>query len=320
MSPRISIIIPTFNRAWSLPRTIASVLNQTSKDWELIIVDDGSTDDTAGVIKEYLTDTRVRYFKKENGGVGTARNFGIAKASNELVTFLDSDDEFVPNTIELMQEDAPRLLTDKSISMVLYLAKKNSAKSYQDNRLTDKELIDYKSAVQGRWPRVETVQLCRKETFNKYLFPTLAGGHETILWNSILKYEGPALLRTKIVRIYHTEHDSRLTGVSSVISRARTMPKLYDIFLKEFEEDYKALNPKQLAYFYLEKGIFEIVDGDVKAGRNSIWKVIQFDKGKLPVVILVLCASILPQVLFGKFAQYRQALKVILSNLRGGGL
>ena len=88
MSPRISIIIPTFNRAWSLPRTIASVLNQTSKDWELIIVDDGSTDDTTGVIKEYLTDTRVRYFKKENGGVGTARNFGIAKASNQLLTFL----------------------------------------------------------------------------------------------------------------------------------------------------------------------------------------------------------------------------------------
>lgn len=89
--PFFSIIIPTYNRAELLIKTIRSVLNQHFEDFEIIIVDDGGTDDTEGLVKE-ITDPRLRYFKKVNGERGAARNFGIDKALGNYVTFIDSDD------------------------------------------------------------------------------------------------------------------------------------------------------------------------------------------------------------------------------------
>lgn len=97
---QISIIIPAYNRAKLIPRAIESVLNQTWDDWELIIVDDGSTDDTKAVINQYLTDKRVSYYHQKNEGVCAARNHGAQKAKGEYLIFLDSDDEFMPDYLE----------------------------------------------------------------------------------------------------------------------------------------------------------------------------------------------------------------------------
>jgi len=89
----ISIIIPTYNRAKFLPRAINSVLRQTYRDWELIIVDDGSTDNTKEVVQPYLEDKRIQYYYKKNSGAAASRNFGVNKAKFKWITFLDSDDE-----------------------------------------------------------------------------------------------------------------------------------------------------------------------------------------------------------------------------------
>ncbi len=87
---RISVIIPTYNRAEFLVEAIRSVLNQTFKDYEIIIVDDGSTDNTKAVLQKFSN--KIRYFYQENKGVSTARNRGIKEASGEYIAFLDSDD------------------------------------------------------------------------------------------------------------------------------------------------------------------------------------------------------------------------------------
>ena len=90
--PFFSIITPTFNRGHILPRAIKSVLNQTFKDWELIIVDDGSTDNTSEIVKEFLRDKRIKYIKLErNQGVGKARNKGIELSTGKFIIPLDSD-------------------------------------------------------------------------------------------------------------------------------------------------------------------------------------------------------------------------------------
>lgn len=89
----MSIIIPCYNKAAYLAKTLQSVLNQTYPNWECILVDDGSTDDTPAVAKVYCEkDTRFRYFLKKNEGVSTARNFGIEKAKGDFIIFLDADD------------------------------------------------------------------------------------------------------------------------------------------------------------------------------------------------------------------------------------
>lgn len=90
-SPFFSVIIPTYNRADFIVKTIESVLNQDFADFELIIVDDGSMDNTEEVIAK-VKDSRIVYFKKGNAERGAARNFGAKKANGKYLNFLDSDD------------------------------------------------------------------------------------------------------------------------------------------------------------------------------------------------------------------------------------
>jgi len=94
--PFFSIILPTFNRASYLEKAIGSVLSQTFEDFELIIVDDGSTDNTRTVVENWQDD-RLNYFFKQNEERSIARNFGIARAHGRYVNFLDSDDYFYPH-------------------------------------------------------------------------------------------------------------------------------------------------------------------------------------------------------------------------------
>ena len=95
-SPRVSVIIPTYNRAALLPRAVNSVLAQTFADYEIIIVDDCSKDETQGVVSEFAH-PHVRYVKHDgNRGVSAARNTGIGEAKGEYIAFLDDDDEWLP--------------------------------------------------------------------------------------------------------------------------------------------------------------------------------------------------------------------------------
>ena len=98
-TPFFSVIIPSYNRANLIARSINSVLQQEYKSYEILVIDDGSTDDTASVVKEFEA-RNVFYYKKENGERGAARNFGWRKAKGEYVTFLDSDDIFYPNHLQ----------------------------------------------------------------------------------------------------------------------------------------------------------------------------------------------------------------------------
>lgn len=101
----ISVVIPTFNRSHTLKRALDSVLNQTLPAQEVIIIDDGSTDNTGALIQSYQDSlVPIRYFKKDNAGVSSARNLGIEKAVSEWVSFLDSDDEWLPQKLEKQVE------------------------------------------------------------------------------------------------------------------------------------------------------------------------------------------------------------------------
>lgn len=105
MNPFISVIIPSFNRAPVLERAIYSVLRQSFTDFELIIVDDGSTDNTEELVKEIFKNyQQVYYFKTDNQGVSAARNFGAKKAQGQWLAFLDSDDEWFINKLEAQIE------------------------------------------------------------------------------------------------------------------------------------------------------------------------------------------------------------------------
>lgn len=96
--PTVSVIIPTYNRESYLERAIISVLEQTYTDYELIIIDDGSTDDTVSILNKY--DKNIRKYSILHSGVSAARNFGITKAHGQWIALLDSDDYWLPEKLK----------------------------------------------------------------------------------------------------------------------------------------------------------------------------------------------------------------------------
>ncbi len=103
MEPLISLVIPVYNVERYLRRCLDSVLAQTYGHFEALLVDDGSTDGSGRVCEEYAAkDKRFRVFHKENGGLSDARNFGVARAAGELVSFIDSDDYITPGYLEVL--------------------------------------------------------------------------------------------------------------------------------------------------------------------------------------------------------------------------
>jgi glycosyltransferase involved in cell wall biosynthesis len=102
--PKFSVVVPTYNRAGIINRTIQSVLDQSLQEFELIIVDDGSTDNTRRVVESFR-DSRIRYIVQEaSGGPAKPRNRGIEEAQSEWICFLDSDDLFLPDKLARVHE------------------------------------------------------------------------------------------------------------------------------------------------------------------------------------------------------------------------
>ncbi|HET8860557.1 glycosyltransferase [Marivirga sp.] len=167
----ISIIIPTFNRAKVISKSIESVINQTYSDWELIIVDDGSTDNTSDVILPYLKNDRIIYIKQENKGVCAARNYGAEHASLDYLLFLDSDDEILTECLEehVMKLEKSKQKIDIQISGITKVDQKGNTILLPEEK---HELFpDYKSLL-----------LCGAFIINLKTFQKLGG------YNTNLKY------------------------------------------------------------------------------------------------------------------------------------
>jgi len=130
MIPNISIIIPVYNTESFIRRCLDSVMAQYYRNWELVVVDDGSTDDSGAICDEYAKkDERIRVFHKENGGVSSARNVGLQKAIGEWVTFIDSDDwveeTYLQNYVDVLLDDIQMvvqgIIIDKKETTVIEL-------------------------------------------------------------------------------------------------------------------------------------------------------------------------------------------------------
>ncbi len=106
MDPEISIIIPFFNSALTLNKAIESIINQNFLNWELILVDDGSTDLSNKIVQLFVQNPKVSYYYQENRGVSSARNFGASKAKGSFLIFLDADDQLRPGFFHILKEES----------------------------------------------------------------------------------------------------------------------------------------------------------------------------------------------------------------------
>lgn len=107
-NPLFSIVVPTYNRAYLIGKTLDSLVRQSWSHWEILVIDDGSTDDTESVVKG-INHPRIQYFKKENAERAAARNYGAVRARGDYVNFFDSDDLALPNHLA----EAARMVREK---------------------------------------------------------------------------------------------------------------------------------------------------------------------------------------------------------------
>ncbi len=185
---KVSVIIPLYNKEKCIARAIGSVLNQTYVDFELIIINDGSTDQSEQIVKNF-NDQRIRLYTKDNGGVSSARNMGIAKAKFEYVALLDGDDwwreDFLSKLISLKNK-----FPDSGIWAGRYVQVNEVGKQIELNRFPQIEegffeLFDYLYAI------CSSSVLIRKSVFDEcgYFNEELTHGEDTDMWIRIaLKY------------------------------------------------------------------------------------------------------------------------------------
>ena len=143
--PDISIIVPIYNAEKYIEKCIDSLVDQTKKELEFILVNDGSTDETEKIIKSYK-DKRIKYFKNKNQGIGKTRNFGIEKAKGKYILFLDSDDYLDLNTCKTLYEKAEKENSDLVIC--------DFYKVYEDNKTEEIKLPSFKSTTLKKSPNL----------------------------------------------------------------------------------------------------------------------------------------------------------------------
>lgn len=148
MTPKVSIVIPVYNSAKYLRECIDSVLAQSFSDWEVVAVDDGSSDDSPAILDEYAAkDSRIKVIHKANGGVSAARNDGLAAACGEYVLFVDSDDWLNADALQVLFEATSDGAVDVAIADH-WIWKENGSES--EHRFFAKEFsTDSRTTIQG---------------------------------------------------------------------------------------------------------------------------------------------------------------------------
>ncbi|MCF6130448.1 glycosyltransferase [Flavobacterium sp. AS60] len=166
--PRFSVIIPVFNKEKFVAKTIKSVLSQTFTDFEIIILNDGSTDKSEQEILS-VTNERIHYFFKQNEGVAKARNFGIEKATGEYLCFLDADDYWYDNFLETMNQYIQKLPNEKVFASAIEIetGKKIIRAQYSFQQKGDYEIVNYFEASQKEAVLWTSSVCIHKEVFEK---------------------------------------------------------------------------------------------------------------------------------------------------------
>lgn len=190
----ITVFTPTYNRAYILPKLYESLKKQTCMNFEWLIIDDGSTDDTSEVVKTFKTDKfPILYYYKKNGGKHTAMNFSHPYINGELLFIVDSDDVLTNDAIETITKDWLRFGKDDKIAMLSYTRKQSNGELISQGKVGEFYIdndINYRVNKNVTGDRCEVV---RSSVFKSFSMPTFEGERfmgEGWLWKKIaLKYD-----------------------------------------------------------------------------------------------------------------------------------
>lgn len=238
----ISIIIPVYNVEKYLSRCLDSVTTQTYTNLEIILVDDGSTDNCGKICEEYVQkDGRIKVIHKENGGLSDARNVGIQQATGKYITFIDSDDDVANEYIEYMYELLSKNNTKMSIATYTVVSKEkkiNAGEGYTEKVLTTEECLDRMLCEEG-FSISACAKLYKKELFDKVKFPVGKLNEDNgTTYKLILQCEKIAY-GNKSVYNYYKREDSITTSKFNL--RKMDLIELTDEMCNEIDNKYPTL-------------------------------------------------------------------------------
>lgn len=257
--PYFSIVIPVYNKERFVAETLNSVLKQSFIDFEIILINDGSTDQSEAKILEF-TDDRIRYFSKENEGVARARNFGIEKARADYICFLDSDDYWYPQFLETMHRYTSEIPEQQVFACAIEIGTQNNylKAQYSIPKKSDFEIVDFFEASQKEcilW----TSSVCIHESvFEKAgKFDTkIKHGEDTELWIRI-GLQFPIVFINKILARY--------------VFDEKSVSRNLNYFFEPYTFDKYALQEKQNPALkkYMDLNRFSAV---IKSKLSGDWK------------------------------------------------
>lgn len=291
--PTVSVILPTYNRAHLVGRAIRSVLDQTYQDFEVIIVDDGSRDNTEEIINSF-TDTRIRYIRhQQNKGGSAARNTGIKLANGKYIAFQDSDDEWLPQKLEIQVEAFSTASSEVGVvyTDMLRIEKDGKIKYWHSPTVTYGNLIDTKILEYQPFKIGIQSALIKRECFNKVGFfdEMLPRFIDLDLFIRLLKDYHFYHIKQPLVKYQVTE------GISSNKKAAAIARKL---LLDKYSKDIMK-NKSFIARQYSIIGQAFQISGEVVEGRNYNMKA--FKTRPLHIkYLIILIMSLLDQKMFVK--------------------
>ena len=219
--PFFSIILPTFNRSEFIPYAIESVIKQSYKDWQLIIIDDGSTDKTKNIVDKYKKeDQRIKYFYQENQERSSARNNGIKEAKGDWICFLDSDDIFHKTHLE----EFYKLIVKNSFKKGLYIS------GVCENKLIEKkETYNLSYSNEIEFVLLNTISTSRGCSHNEILKKNLFNekiriGEDLDLWVRILRNHPFFYHNNKT--LIQIEHSQRSVNLGSEKEHLKALKKI----------------------------------------------------------------------------------------------
>ena len=210
MSIFVTVVTPAYNKGKTIERTYQSLLKQTVFDFEWILINDGSTDNTLDIIDTFQTDKfSIRFINKENEGLNRTFNLGVRLSQGDLILRLDPDDYLIANAIETVIANAESVSTDNTLCALVFLTKFSSGNTvgyhpYSDSYRTN--FIDYRVIDKAKGDRLEVV---KKEVLLENPMPEIEGEKfclESYMWQKIAeKYDAIYLPQAIYVREYNEE-------------------------------------------------------------------------------------------------------------------
>lgn len=288
--PMISVVIPTYNRASLLKRAINSVLSQTFQNFELIIVDDGSTDNTKELVNAFIQkDSRIKYIWRENsGGPSKPRNLGIRNSRGKYISVLDSDDEILP---EKLEKQVKKFETVSEDTGVVYSGFKCISKNekYKNKTIIPKLKGNiFTKLLHGNFIGNVT-PLVKKECFQKSgLYDNnVSTGEDWDMWIRISKYYEFDFV-PETLAIYHVHGKQVSANFNDTIDGFKAILEKYKVDMSR----YPAIHSENL----IRIGIFYCINGDLKMGQDYFSKSIKIKPYQIKAYLNIFFLKIAPDL------------------------